>query len=84
MQTQLRKRLLQVVRKGQAYAKVVSISTHRLDDMYVFTCGGITVTYGGLSYVNVVMGLYTEGSIFNVASALYAYSKTAVKPQGFL
>ena len=45
--------------------------------MHTFTCGGITITYGGLSYVNQVMGYYTSGNTFNMASALFAYSKAA-------
>ena len=59
------------------YIERPNISAHRLDDMHVFTCGGITVTYGGLSYVNQVMTYYTEGTTFDMASALYAYSKAA-------
>ncbi len=62
---------------GKYYIERPNISAHRLDDMHVFTCGGITVTYGGLSYVNQVMTYYTEGATFEMASALYAYSKAA-------
>ncbi len=62
---------------GKYYIERPNISAHRLDDMHVFTCGGITVTYGGLSYVNQVMTYYTEGTTFEMASALYAYSKAA-------
>ena len=62
---------------GKYYIERPNISAHRLDDMHVFTCGGITVTYGGLSYVNQVMTYYTEGTTFDMASALYAYSKAA-------
>ncbi len=62
---------------GKYYIERPNISAHRLDDMHVFTCGGITVTYGGLSYVNQVMTYYTEGATFEMASALYAYSRAA-------
>ena len=62
---------------GKYYIERPNISAHRLDDMHVFTCGGITVTYGGLSYVNQVMTYYTEGATFEMASALFAYSKAA-------
>ena len=62
---------------GKYYIEKKNISAHRLDDMHVFTCDGITVTYGGLSYVNQVMTYYTSGTTFDMASALYAYSKAA-------
>ena len=62
---------------GKYYIERPNISAHRLDDMHVFTCGGITVTYGGLSYVNQVMTYYSSGTTFEMASALYAYSKAA-------
>ncbi len=62
---------------GKYYIERPNISAHRLDDMHVFTCGGITVTYGGLSYVNQVMTYYKSGTTFEMASALYAYSKAA-------
>ena len=62
---------------GKYYIERPNISAHRLDDMHVFTCGGITVTYGGLSYVNQVMTYYKSGTTFDMASALYAYSKAA-------
>ena len=62
---------------GYYYIEKTNIAAHRLDDMHVFTCGGITITYGGLSYVNQVMNFYTEGTTFDMASALYAYSKAA-------
>jgi hypothetical protein len=62
---------------GKYYVERPNISAHRLDDMHVFTCGGITVTYGGLSYVNQVMTYYTSGTTFDMASALYAYAKAA-------
>ena len=66
-----------VYKDGKYYIERTNISAHRLDDMHVFTCGGITVTYGGLSYVNQVMTYYTSGTTFDMASALYAYSKAA-------
>jgi hypothetical protein len=66
-----------VYKDGKYYIERPNISAHRLDDMHVFTCGGITVTYGGLSYVNQVMTYYSSGTTFEMASALYAYSKAA-------
>ena len=62
-------------KSGYYYIEKQNIAAHRLDDMIVFTCGGITVNYGGLSYVNQIMNSYTEGTTFDMASALFAYSK---------
>ena len=62
---------------GLYYIEKQNISAHRLDDLHTFTCGDITITYGGLSYVNQVMTYYTEGTTFDMASALYAYSMAA-------
>ena len=62
---------------GYYYIEKANIAAHRLDDMHTFTCGNITITYGGLSYVNQVMTYYTSGTTFDMASALYAYSKAA-------
>ena len=66
-----------VYKDGKYYIEKSDIGAHRLDEMHTFTCGGITITYGGLSYVNQVMGYYTSGTTFNMASALYAYSRAA-------
>ena len=62
---------------GYYYIEKANIAAHRLDDMHTFTCGNITITYGGMSYVNQVMTYYTSGTTFDMASALYAYSKAA-------
>jgi hypothetical protein len=45
--------------------------------MCVFTCGGITIRYSGMSYVNQVMNQYRSGTTFDMASALYAYAIAA-------
>ena len=66
-----------VYKDGYYYIEKANIAAHRLDDMHTFTCGNITITYGGLSYVNQVMTYYTSGTTFDMASALYAYSKAA-------
>ena len=66
-----------VYKDGYYYIEKANIAAHRLDDMHAFTCGNITITYGGLSYVNQVMTYYTSGTTFDMASALYAYSKAA-------
>ena len=66
-----------VYKDGLYYIQKTDIGAHRLDELHVFTCGGITIRYGGLSYVNQVMTYYTEGTTFDMASALFAYSKAA-------
>ena len=66
-----------VYKDGKYYIEKSDIGAHRLDEMHTFTCGDLTITYGGLSYVNQVMKAYTSGTTFNMASALYAYSKAA-------
>ena len=66
-----------VFKDGRYYIEKTDIPAHLLDEMYVFTCGGITIRYSALSYVNQVMNHYTEGAAFNTASALYAYAKAA-------
>ena len=66
-----------VYKDGYYYIEKANIAAHRLDDMHTFTCGNITITYGGMSYVNQVMTYYTSGTTFDMASALYAYSKAA-------
>jgi len=64
-----------VLKGGKYVLEVPNIAAHRLDEYHTFTCGGITVTYCGLSYVNQVMGYYTEGTTFDMAAALYNYSQ---------
>ena len=66
-----------VYKDGLYYIQKTDIGAHRLDELHVFTCGGITITYGGLSYVNQVMTFYESGTTFDMASALFAYSKAA-------
>jgi len=64
-----------VYKGGKYVLEVSNIAAHRLDEYHTFTCGNITVTYCGLSYVNQVMGYYTEGTTFDMAVALYNYSQ---------
>ncbi len=59
------------------YIECKNIAAQKLDEMHTFTCGGITITYGGLSYVNQVMTYYTSGATYDMASALYAYWQAA-------
>jgi len=64
-----------VLKGGKYVLEVPNIAAHRLDEYHTFTCGGITIHYCGLSYVNQVMGYYTEGTTFDMAAALYNYSQ---------
>ena len=66
-----------VAKDGLWYIEKTNIAAHRLDDMQVFTCGDITIHYGGLSYVNQVMSYYKNGTTFDMAVALYHYSQAA-------
>ena len=67
-----------VYKDGKYYIEKTDIGAHRLDDMHTFTCGGITITYGGLSYVNQVMNFSgSTAETVNMAKALFAYSKAA-------
>jgi hypothetical protein len=62
--------------KGGMYVlEVKNIAAHKLDEYHTFTCGDITITYCGLSYVNQIMKNYTEGTTFDMAVALYNYSQ---------
>ena len=64
------------VYKGGMYRlEVPNIAAHKLDEYHTFTCGDITITYCGLSYVNQIMKNYTEGTTFDMAVALYNYSQ---------
>jgi hypothetical protein len=44
--------------------------------MYEFSVGGLTVTYGALSYVNSKLGAEDAASV-NLAKALYGYYAAA-------
>ncbi len=63
-------------KNGRYYIEVRDISAHKLDEMHTFTCGGITVTYGALSYVNQATAL-GDGATYDMACALYAYWQAA-------
>jgi hypothetical protein len=62
--------------KGGMYClEVENIAAHRLDEYHTFTCGDITLTYCGLSYVNQMLGIYNQGVIYDMVLALYYYSQ---------
>jgi hypothetical protein len=66
----------ETVYKGGMYRlEVPNIAAHKLDEYHTFTCGGIEITYCGLSYVNQVMNAYNSGTTFDMAVALYNYSQ---------
>ena len=64
---------------GSAYfLEIPDIAAQDLDVMHTVTIGGITVTYGGLSYVNQVLRYENAGeSLVNTVKALFAYNKMA-------
>jgi hypothetical protein len=64
-----------VLKGGMYRLEVPNIAAHKLDEYHTFTCGDITLTYCGLSYVNQIMKSYTEGTTFDMAVALYNYSQ---------
>lgn len=70
-------RVTPVFKDGRYYVEKQDIPAQYLEESYVFTCGGITIHYSGMSYVNQVMNKYQEGPLFDMASALYAYAKAA-------
>jgi hypothetical protein len=58
------------------YIESEGIAAKEMDDMYEFTVGGLTVTYGALSYVNSKLNA-TDAEHVNLAKALYAYYAAA-------
>ncbi len=62
----------------QYYVDLVGIEARNLDTMYQITCGGITVSYCGLSYVKSTLEYpgFTEDAK-NMARALYGYAMAA-------
>ena len=52
------------------------IAAKNLDQMMEFSVGGLTVTYGPMSYVNSKLGVSNEDTV-NLARALYAYWQAA-------
>ena len=66
--------------KGQYYVQKYNIAAKNLDEMVTVTVGGLTVRYGGLSYVRQVAVLYPDTygeELANTAKALYVYNQTA-------
>ena len=61
-------------KNGKYYVEIRNIGAHRLNQMHTVTCGGITVEYAALSYVNQVMN-FAEATpeTVEMAKALYAY-----------
>ena len=61
------------------FVEIPNIAAQHLDEMHTVTVGGITVGYGGLSYVNQVIKNpdYATEEMFAAAKALFAYNKLA-------
>ncbi len=66
-----------VEKDGRYYIELRNIAAHKLDVMHTFTCGGITIRYSALSYVNQVMTAYNSGATYDMACALFAYWQAA-------
>ena len=61
-------------KNGKYYVEIRNIGAHRLHQMHTVTCGGITVKYAALSYVNQVMNFAAATpETVEMAKALYAY-----------
>jgi hypothetical protein len=59
---------------GKYYVEIRNIGAHKLDKMHTVTCGGITVEYAALSYVNQVMNFAAATpETVEMAKALFAY-----------
>ena len=77
------KEVTAVEKDGKYYVQIPNIPAHRLADMYQVTVGGITVSYGALSYVNQVMNFaQATAQTVNMAKALYAYYEAAAAYAG--
>ena len=61
------------------YVEIPNIAAQHLDQMHTVTVGGLTIRYGGLSYVNQVIKnpQYATEAMTNAAKALFAYNKMA-------
>ena len=72
-----------VEKNGLYYIQIPDVPAHRLGQMYEVTVGGITVTYGALSYVNQVMN-YAAATpeTVEMAKALFAYYEAAMAYKG--
>ena len=64
---------------GLYYVEILNIAAQHLDRMYTITVGGMTIRYGGLSYVNQVIKnpQYATEATTNAAKALFVYSRMA-------
>ena len=68
------------VQKGsEYYVEIANIAAQDLDAMHTVTVGGLTIRYGGLSYVNTVLNnqAIAGEALVNTAKALFAYNKLA-------
>ena len=77
------KEVAPVEKNGLYYVQIPNISAHRLGRMYEITVGGITVTYGAMSYVNQVLN-YADATpeTVEMAKALFAYYQAAIAYKG--
>jgi hypothetical protein len=61
------------------YVEIPNIAAQHLDEMHTVSVGGLTIRYGGLSYVNQVIKnpAYATAEMTEAAKALFAYNKMA-------
>ena len=72
-----------VAKDGMYYVQIPHIPAHRLGQMYEVTVGGITVTYGALSYINQVLTTPNVPEVVsNMAKALFLYHEAAMAYKG--
>ena len=61
---------------GGYYVQTAPIPAKNLDDMFEFTVDGLTISYGGLSYVKTMLESEKEEDVYMV-KALFAYNAAA-------
>ena len=72
-----------VAKDGMYYVQIPHIPAHRLGQMYEVTVGGITITYGALSYINQVLTTPNVPEVVNnMAKALFLYHEAAMAYKG--
>jgi hypothetical protein len=64
---------------NQYYVEIPNIAAQDLDEMHTVSVGGLTIRYGGLSYVNQVVknSQYVGKAMTDIAKAIFTYNKMA-------
>ncbi len=72
-----------VEKGGRYYISYSNIAAHKLGDMHTFCIDGFTLTYSGLSYVNVLLNdANSTPAAIDMAKALFAYYEAAAAYAG--